>query len=845
MPRRRPHARGFGNTGRDCRASAAITPTGTMAGLKTAAVRILTLALCGIVSLPFWQASARAQFPSAELSDSVNLDEADSAVRAHLERIKAYVADRQWDEAVETLRQVMENHGAKLIPLTRSRYVNLTDYCQIQIAALPAEGLALYRERVDALAQKWYDEGVTKRNSGRLAEVVDKAFCSSWGDDALLALGELELEQAHYGAARRHWERLIEVPPARISAERFEAARQAPGLDPSEAALLDKWYTSDPAATIKIHELRTDEILPDEVSGALVRLWKRRVFPLTRLAYPGTSIPLADIRARLILVSILEGSLSRAQQELKAFERLHPDAKGHLAGRDVNYREALTKIISAAESWPEPKSAENWPTYAGSYSRNRIAPRNLDLGPRAWDPIGLGAPLSADSANSRAYSLRRIGEDAQRLLSYHPVVDGNLVLVCNQSQIFAFDLRTGKPAFPRSDPKRPPGEIFDQPVLIPPTHFNRGLGVPRFTMTVHDHKLYARMGSQVTSRPLEVGEQNSGSLVCLDLAAEGKIIWNISPNDKNLPDEDKWAFEGSPVVDGGDVYIAMRKSDVRPQTHVACFDAETGLRRWRSLVCAAETPGGGQAEEITHNLLSFDQGMLYYNTNLGAVAAVSAREGRVQWVTRYPRAKKARPDGQDKRAAHFYRDLNPCIYYRGSLLVAPADCDSIFAIDAASGELIWDSHLPEDVVHLLGVGKGNLLASGDRLWWIDVERGKIVARWPDTTPVGYGRGILMGDQVIWPTADALYVFQQDGSTQRAALRDPIPLAQGRDATGGNLVAVEGLLLIATPDKLFAFEQHGKEPAAGETRNVARQNTQKKPPVPERDEAGRIRKVVSG
>jgi hypothetical protein len=332
-----------------------------MAGLKTAALRIVTVkivtvVLCGTASLPFWQAAAQAQFPSVELSDSVNLDEADSAVRAHLERIKAYVADRQWDEAVETLRQVMENHGAKLIPLTRSRYVNLTDYCQIQIAALPAEGLALYRERVDPLAQKWYDEGVTKRNSGRLAEVVDKAFCSSWGDDALLALGELELEQAHYGAARRHWERLIEVPPARISAERFEAARQAPGLDPGEAALLDNWYTSDPDATIKIHELRTDEILPDEVSGALVRLWKRRVFPLTRLAYPGTSIPLADIRARLILVSILEGSLSRARQELKAFERLHPDAKGHLAGRDVNYREALTRIMSAASSWPEPKS---------------------------------------------------------------------------------------------------------------------------------------------------------------------------------------------------------------------------------------------------------------------------------------------------------------------------------------------------------------------------------------------------------------------------------------------------------------------------------------------------------
>src|SRR5262249_15397411 len=153
-----------------------------------------------------------------------------------------------------------------------------------------------------------------------------------------------------------------------------------------------------------------------------------------------------------------------------------------------------------------------------------------------------------------AYSLRRIGEDAQHLLSYHPVVSGNLLLVNNQSQIFAFDVRTGKPAWPRTDGKRPPGEIFEDVALSPPGRMIRGLGVPRFTMTVHDNKLYARMGSQVTSRPLEAGERVSGSLVCLDLAAQGKIVWNISPHDRNAPDDEKWAFEGSPIVSGANVY---------------------------------------------------------------------------------------------------------------------------------------------------------------------------------------------------------------------------------------------------------------------------------------------------
>jgi outer membrane protein assembly factor BamB len=396
---------------------------------------------------------------------------------------------------------------------------------------------------------------------------------------------------------------------------------------------------------------------------------------------------------------------------------------------------------------------------------------------------------------------------------------GELVLWNNQNQIFAVDRKTGQPAWSGLDNGRPSGEIFngELPGTPPIRPGSRGLGAPRFTMTVHDGKLFARMGSPITSRPLESLEGRSGYLVCLDLAAEGRLLWRLP--DKSMPEDQKWAFdekwsfEGSPVVWGSDVYVAMRKSDVRPQAHVACFDVETRRLRWRTMICAAETPGGGQTDEITHNLLTLNQGVLYANTNLGTVAALSARDGRMLWATLYTRARKGGADGQDKRAAHYYRDLNPCVYDGGRLLVAPSDCASIFALDAASGEMLWESQLPEDVVHLLGVGHGNLLASGDWLWWIDARQGKVLRRWPDTTPLGYGRGILMGDQVIWPTRDALYVFDQEVKGPMRTLRDPIPLAEGRQSGGGNLVAAGDVLLIATADQLFAFRQTGREPPA--------------------------------
>ena len=538
-----------------------------------------------------------------------------------------------------------------------------------------------------------------------------------------------------------------------------------------------------------------------------MRFWKEAGLPPAGLSFPGTSLPLADVRHRLVLASILEGSLDRAAGELEAFTARYPTAEGMLGGRRVKYADGLAALLAAAASWPAEPQSPDWPTFAGGEDRNKVPAEELELGPAAWTPISLGEPLVADVNNSRVFSSRRMAEDAQGLLSYHPLVVGDLLLVDNQSQILAFNLYTGKPAWSGGTKQITPGEIFsDDAAVMQSARINRGIGVPRFTMTAHGGRLYALLGSQVTSRPAEVAETHGGHLVCLDLAAEGWLCWRIGP------DNEKWAFGAAPVVDGGNVYIVMRKSDVRPQVHVACFDAENGRLRWRRLISAAETPGGGLFDEMTHNLLTLEQGMLYCNTNLGAVAAIAADDGRLEWVTRYPRAKRA-VFGQDQRTAHYYRDLNPAIYYRGLLLVAPSDSEGIFAIDAGTGQMVWESHLAEDVVHLLGVGGGNLIASGDRVWWIDALGGKVLGRWPDGTPHGYGRGLLSDGKVYWPTRETLYVFDQQITPGRpvSLARDPIPLVEGREATGGNLIVADGVLLIAGPDKLYGFRQLGRRP----------------------------------
>jgi outer membrane protein assembly factor BamB len=272
----------------------------------------------------------------------------------------------------------------------------------------------------------------------------------------------------------------------------------------------------------------------------------------------------------------------------------------------------------------------------------------------------------------------------------------------------------------------------------------------------------------------------------------------------------------------------MRRSDVRPQAHVACYRLATGQLKWRKLVCAAETPGHGMMEEITHNLLSMHEGTIFYNTNLGAVAALRAEDGRTQWITAYPRARRITPE---RGAGQFYRDLNPCLAYRSWVFAAPSDTEHIFAFDAATGQIVWQTDPDEGThgshsVHLLGVAGESLIVSGDRLWWIDVHSGKVLAQFPDggssvptegaVEPRGCGRGILAGEHVYWPTREKVFVFSQRVSTpgQPEMVRQPIELnldLADRQLPGGSLLMDQGIMLVVAAEELIALSETGEPP----------------------------------
>ena len=125
--------------------------------------------------------------------------------------------------------------------------------------------------------------------------------------------------------------------------------------------------------------------------------------------------------------------------------------------------------------------------------------------------------------------------------------------------------------------------------------------------------------------------------------------------------------------------------------------------------------------------------------------------------------------------------------------------------------MLWKSdRIADDIKlsHLLGVAKGRLVATGNRVVLFDVKTGKLLHAWPDSGKAldGYGRGLLAGDMIYWPTQNEIQILDQ-----RTGLRadPPIKLLETYHAKGGNLVAGDGYLIVAQADGLVVFCQNSR------------------------------------
>jgi outer membrane protein assembly factor BamB len=703
---------------------------------------------------------------AAEEPPAIALPGESRATASRLAEAQKRIAERKWTEALEELQGVLDGGGNDLVPINPHRSVQARRVVHAAIAGLPAEALALYRSRVEGQAARWLQQGVAARDPRLLRKVVEEAFCSRAAEKALDLLGDLAFERGRFEEAAGWWRLLA-----------------APRGEPTE------------------------------------------------LVYPDLRLDRARVLAKQVLARLFgDGPREAWADLLRAYRAEHGAAEGVLAGRRGRLADILEAV--AAERSHEPLPDPDWSTYGGNDARGGVMPAPADVldhlgalcrdGPTwRFSLQGRGRAGGAAPVPERTPTLTTLA----RTLAFHPVLTATHVLVADAGHVTAHDLRSGSS---KDWYELPAGEAAGLNLQLPaPPDLS-------YTLTASGGNVFARLGAQgllpppapaaAGPRPLRNAPAQESFVACLGQEPQGedRLRWRLAARGGAGT-----FFEGSPVVDGEQVFVAVtRFAERRAVTSLACYGrgAPEPALRWRRELCEARTVQvgrnpRGEAEEarFRHHLLTRAGSLLVYCSHSGAIVAVDAATGQLAWGVRYRRPLEDSDDNTldivpTMQAAEGWREANPCLYAGGRLYAAPADSNRLLCLDPASGKTLWERERLR-VIHLLGVGHGKLIfTTAHGLRAVGAEDGGDATGWPHAAVAGplapMGRGLLLGDLVLWPTALRLEegaephfavfaIRQEDG--QPAA--EPARLHR---LPAGNLAYAHGCLAVADPYTLSVF-----------------------------------------
>jgi outer membrane protein assembly factor BamB len=731
-----------------------------MARCPTSAVLLLLLLAAG--PLPA-EPPARTPLPGESAATGRRLDAADKLAAAG-----------QLAAAADEYAHILDEAGDDLVPVGDRLSAPARRLCHLRLAALPADVLRPYRTRVDPLAKKWLDQGAADHDVRPLERIVEEAFCGSHSDAALDLLGDLAFERGHFHEAERWW-RMLALPAS-------EAARRA------RQPLPPPWT--------KPHGRP----------------------PSLELLYPDPRADVARARAKQVLALLFRGEVEAATAELEAFRTMHPAAQGHLAGRDGNYADILRAV--ASRPVPAVPAEDAWTTFAGDPARGAALPAEPS-DPNRLNPLVSEGPAlrfrldTRERVPSRPQLPRptRPGDkpvpfaEQVRRLAFHPVVLGRLVLVADARSVTAFDTATGE------------GRAWD----IGKDYLGRAndlkglkteLPAPddlRYTLTVDDGRVYARLGVQGL-HPARTNAEARSFLVCLKPAGDGPRLTPVWVRASESPDKGPPVmFEGAPVVRDGLLHVAATRFEGNQMiTEVRCYSATAdGPPRWKADVAATrDLPA---APRYRHQLLTLAGRHVVFASHAGAVVALDARTGHRTWAVRYPSAVLTTPGGRTVP-----RDLAPAAYAEGRLYVAPADYDRLLCLDPETGAVLWERERVE-VVHLLGVGGGRLTFTTPRgIRAVRAADGADEGGWQTPADPGheglpsFGRGFLAGEYVFWPTRAGIKVLSQaDGLPPFDLVDGPLGL---HNVLPGNLAFASDTLAVADATHLTIYLPPGRRGA---------------------------------
>jgi outer membrane protein assembly factor BamB len=616
--------------------------------------------------------------------------------------------------------------------------------------------------------------------------------------DAARAVGLLPFVRSQIDAWPKEGLDFIRRRSDPLAEHEFQSARRARDVVALEA-LIERhpWYSGIDEVLLLAGTLRLDAGDAAGAAETLERLLARPAGPQHGVA-----------AARLALACARAGRLEALESLSARAGREFPGLRVRWSDGEIPLPELVERLRTSARALPAGKGLLEipaWPMPGGAPSGTALAEPGVALSRLAWaDVVGLPR-LSADGNDMVMRRTLGMSPTADFRPLFPAVADG-IVYVHNGLALTAYSLFAREPERLWQYRAPPPaGEVmFDNRVIYAPVAHDGRVYANLITATggAEDQLGYVRVKFPFPKRGLHAFDAHTG-----------RLLWRLGGRLREDELEKGASFATGPTPDGARLYVGavVQKFSTDPfEHHVLCVEAATGRVLWSTFVASGGTEinlFGNSTRESMGSPVSVDEDGVYYVTQHGVAAALEKKTGRLRWTYRYGQqiVNPTRSVYVTKNRLEWVS--SPPVAADGVVVVTPADSPRVYALDAREGRLLWSRPRGGAVRLPYGARGRTLVLGGDRLEFVDLKTGLLLAAPVGPELNGTGRGALAEDGIYVPCRDGLRKVSWDGTWDETLMR-PWPDGQ---SDGGNLVVVDGAILLATQDALqIHFDRRDQE-----------------------------------
>ncbi|MBM4035544.1 MAG: PDZ domain-containing protein [Planctomycetes bacterium] len=578
-------------------------------------------------------------------------------------------------------------------------------------------------------------------------------------------------------------ERLAALPPEGLAAYRAQADPVADALLRGAAADSDLGRLSDVARRFLLSSHGDEALgrlatawLERGEAGRALRAW-RRLLALCR----GTDLPPGPLAAKLALCLAQLGQKEAALAFLaRAADALGPAAKVAVAGQPEGLADFRLRLGSAIGN------------------RKSEIGNGLRPGPLLWADVILPQRATDTPGSARRLMPEADGVASEPPVRMLPILAGGAAVYPTWGGVMAREATTGKLRWTWNGDDE--AREWRASVTLSLTGYFMGY----WRCSADDEAAYCAVPfAQSRFRDEAIG----GYLAALDLRT-GAQRWRrwarqLLPLDKAAV---AW-FASAPQPCGEQLVVGLRSGTGGDEYHLCALRRSDGALLWRTFIAGrASDPlfRFSRYEPRFEGMPAEAEGLVVACPGGGVVAGVELATGAIRWLARYDQVVSRRAGWRWYRHDG-WRSQTPVI--AGGLAYAtPPDSDFAYAIDLASGSVMWRRERG-DKRFLAGLWEGRACVVGTSAAAFG-PRGEV--EWQAELPSpAIGQPALAGRILHLPLAGGILFLDATTGSELAwtswdewAAAHGSPL--GAQIASGDLVATGGKLFVATPHTLNVF-----------------------------------------